>query len=253
MAELNAVRASGCDGRRGTRFRFENSAQLTEAAKRMALGAPLGDALDQAGYRAERSAVLQLRGDPREKSIAAFAARNACANLTDPELREIGIFQRSRATWIILAAPFAPPADGAADVVAARVLELVNQARARPRVCGDKPFAAAGRLGLNVRLSEASQGHAADMAQHGYFAHEGRDGSTAAERATRARYRWRSVGENIASGPTTPEEVVAGWTRSAPHCANLMAPHFTEMGVAYSVNKASRAGIYWVQLFGTPQ
>ena len=253
MAALNAVRASGCDGRPGTQFGFEQSAQLIEAAKRLALGVPLRDALGEAGYRAVRSSVLQLSGDPREQSVVSFAAKNACAGLIDPELRDIGIFQQARVTWIILAAPFAPPAADAADAVAARVLELVNQARAQARVCGRKPLAAAGRLALNVRLSEASQGHAADMAQHGYFAHKGRDGSTPAERATRAGYRWRSVGENIASGPTRPEKVVAGWLGSPPHCANLMAPQFTEMGVAYSVNRASRAGIYWVQLFGTPR
>jgi uncharacterized protein YkwD len=253
VAALDAVRASGCDGRRGTEIRFEHSAQLTEAAKRLALGAPLRAALGEAGYRATRSSVLQLSGDPREKSVVSFVAKNACASLIDPEMREIGIFQHARTTWIILAAPFAPPPADAADAVAARVLDLVNQARARARVCGRKSVAAAGRLALNVRLSEASRGHAADMAQHGYLAHMGRDGSTPAERAKRAGYRWRSVGENIASGPITPEEVVAGWLRSPPHCANLMASQFTEMGVAYSVNRASRAGIYWVQLFGTPQ
>ena len=88
------------------------------------------------------------------------------------------------------------------------------------------------------------------MAQYSHFAHEGRDGSSAADRATRAGYNWKTVGENIAAGQTTPETVVEGWLKSPQHCANLMAPQFREMGVAFAVNNASEAGIYWVQLFG---
>ncbi len=90
------------------------------------------------------------------------------------------------------------------------------------------------------------------MARHSNMAHTGSDGSTPADRATRAGYRWRSVGENIAAGQTTPEAAVESWLKSPPHCANLMAPQFTEMGVAYSVDTASKAGIYWAQLLGTP-
>jgi len=33
------------------------------------------------------------------------------------------------------------------------------------------------------------------------------------------------------------------------HCANLMASQYLEMGVAYAVNRESKAGIYWVQVF----
>jgi uncharacterized protein YkwD len=120
-------------------------------------------------------------------------------------------------------------------------------------MCGNTRFATAGLLRLNATLSRTSLAHAVDMAQHSYLSHEGRDGSTPADRVTRAGYRWRSVGENIASGPTAPEAVVDGWIKSPHHCANLMAPRYTEMGVAYSVNRASEAGIYWAQLFGAPR
>ena len=67
---------------------------------------------------------------------------------------------------------------------------------------------------------------------------------------SRAGYNWKAVGENIAAGQTTPESVVDGWLKSPHHCANVMAPQFREMGIAYYVNRASQAGIYWVQLFG---
>jgi len=49
----------------------------------------------------------------------------------------------------------------------------------------------------------------------------------------------------------TPEEAVAGWLQSPHHCENLMTPRFTEMGVAFAVNPATDAGVYWTQTFGT--
>jgi uncharacterized protein YkwD len=253
LNELNAIRAAGCDGRAGVPTPLRENAQLADAATRAATSRPFQAALDAAGYRAARSVMIHVSGGSGARSIAGFVASNYCASLLDAAYREIGIHRSRRDTWIVLAAPFAPPDPGAADSVARRVLELVNEARMQSRMCGDSRYASAGLLKLNATLSRVALGHAADMAQHGYLAHEGRDGSTAAERVTRADYRWRSVGENIASGPTTPEAVVAGWLGSPGHCANLMAPQFIEMGVAYAVNRESRAGIYWAQVFAAPR
>lgn len=253
VSALNAVRSAGCAGRSGVGPLLRENAQLTEAATHITGRAPYQDALALVGYRATRSALIRLTSDPGAKLIADYVAGNFCAYLIEPEFTEIGIHQHKRETWIILAAPFSPPALNASDDVAERVLELVNRARSRARVCGNRTFAASGRLRLSATLIGISHAHAEDMAQHSYFSHVGRDGSAPADRATRAGYRWRSVGENIASGQTTPEAVVKGWLVSPPHCANLMAPQYTEMGVAYSVNRASEAGIYWVQSFGTPR
>lgn len=249
---LNAVRANGCGGRSGVAPLLQENAQLMEAAK-LAGRLPLQDALAKTGYRASRSALIRVQSDPGAKSVAGVLTGDSCAYLVEPGFREIGVHQQMRETWIILAAPFSPPTAEASNTVAKRVLQLVNEARTRARMCGDKRFAAAGRLKLNATLSETSLAHAADMAQHSNMDHTGSDGSTPGDWATRAGYRWRSVGENIAAGQTTPEAAVKSWIKSPPHCANLMAPQFTEMGVAYSVDKASKAGIYWAQLLGTPR
>jgi uncharacterized protein YkwD len=247
---LNAVRASGCSGRPGVTPPLRENVQLTEAAKR-STGPAFNDALAAAGYRANRSLLIRITGAAGSGSVAALVAREYCAQLLDSAYSDIGIHRQLRETRIILAAPFLPPPAQAADAVAVRVLQLVNQTRERPRTCGTTRFPAARPLLLNDLLNRASLAHAADMAQYNYFSHEGRDGSSATDRLTRAGYHWRSVGENIAAGPTTPESVVEGWIRSPQHCANLMAPQFREMGIAYSVNRASQAGIYWVQVFGS--
>lgn len=91
------------------------------------------------------------------------------------------------------------------------------------------------------------------MAAHNYFSHRGKDGSLAGVRATRDGYDWRGIGENIAAGQGSAQQVVAGWLASPSHCFNIMHPDFTEMGAAYAVNPQSDAAIYWTQVFGSPR
>ena len=67
----------------------------------------------------------------------------------------------------------------------------------------------------------------------------------------RAGYRPRISGENIAFGPQSAEEVVAGWLGSPGHCANIMGPRFQEIGVGVASGR-KRGRIYWVQTFGAP-
>src|SRR5438477_241343 len=105
---------------------------------------------------------------------------------------------------------------------------------------------------LNATLEHAAERYARDLATYGYLDHTGRDGSSPAQRITRSGYRWREVGENLASGIMKPEDAVAGWLHSPEHCANLMDPAFRQMGVAYAVNPR-RDGVYWALEFGTPR
>jgi uncharacterized protein YkwD len=112
---------------------------------------------------------------------------------------------------------------------------------------------AAGAQAQTVEPSEGCRS-GRTRARHGAAqSPRARDGSNAADRVTRAGYRWRRLGENIALGQTTPERVVREWVLSPEHCATLMNPAFTEMGVAYNVNLDSADGIYWAQLFARPR
>jgi uncharacterized protein YkwD len=92
------------------------------------------------------------------------------------------------------------------------------------------------------------------MAGQRYFSHQGKAGRVVADRALQAGYRWRRIGENIASGQESPEEVVAGWLSSPGHCANVMDGRFTEMGAAYAINSARETlRVYWTQVFAAPR
>jgi uncharacterized protein YkwD len=137
--------------------------------------------------------------------------------------------------------------------VAGRVLELVNAARAKSRRCGGHLLEAAPPLTLSRTLTEVALRHARDMAQHGSMDHRGSDGSQPDERVTRAGYRWRAVGENIAAGQRTADAVVTTWLDSAGHCTNIMEPEFTETGIAFALAPSRNPAIYWAQVFAAPQ
>ena len=253
LAALSAARSHGCAGQAGTQARLRSAAQLAEAAQHIARRTSPGDATKRAGYRATRIFSVSMSGYASAAAVAKTMADKYCKALTDPSLTEIGFYREGASYWLVLASPFSPPPQSAAASVSGRVLMLTNEARAQSRNCGDRFFNASAPLRPNPLLDRAAASHAQEMARHGYLEHHGRDGSGPADRVSRAGYRWRSVGENIASGQTTAEQVVQEWLLSPVHCANLMSPSFVEMGLAYAVNGNSAAGIYWVQQLGRPR
>jgi uncharacterized protein YkwD len=251
LADIRAIRAQGCAGHPGAEPVLRHVPQLDRAAEALASGIRFAKAMEDSGYVAVQSVTLEATGSDAE--IADQFRRRGCANIVDPVYRHIGIARRPGRAWIVLAMPLVPPAAGESMNVSRRVLVLVNEARASARRCGRKRFDAAPPLALSEVLQRAALDHARDMAARGKLSHAGSDGSTHAERATRAGYRWRVVGENIAAGQPTAEQVVAGWLKSAGHCANLMDPKFTELGVAFAAAPQGGKGIYWAQLLASPR
>ena len=53
---------------------------------------------------------------------------------------------------------------------------------------------------------------------------------------------WHTMGENIAGGFRTPEDVVNAWMNSSGHRANILNANFTHLTVGVS-------NTYWVQMF----
>lgn len=135
----------------------------------------------------------------------------------------------------------------------ADVLRLVNQQRAAGASCGARgSFAPAAALTPNARLAAAAYGHSRDMADNNYFSHDSLDGRSMADRINATGYTWSTIGENIAAGYDSVQSVVSGWMSSDGHCANLMNPRFTELGMACARNDASTYRLYWTQEFGRP-
>ncbi len=85
------------------------------------------------------------------------------------------------------------------------------------------------------------------MATHHYFGHVSHvDGRSVEHRLAAAGLDWGEYAENLAAGLTTVEAVVARWSDSPTHCANLMNPNFTEIGAACApAPSAGRFKTYW--------
>ncbi|WP_082616912.1 CAP domain-containing protein [Massilia sp. Root418] len=219
---------------------------------RLGTGAFIELALERAGYPVEHASAIFVTGAPDAAAAMAVLREKYCRQMLSPQFTAVGA-ARNGDTWqVLLAEPLRPiPLPDPAQASAA-ALAAVNAARAAPRLCGARLFAAARPLVLNSALAQAALVHSRDMATQRYFSHQARDGSYVAERALRAGYAWRWVGENIASGINTAEDAVAGWLESPGHCANIMNPAFIEMGVASSLNTERRM-MYWTQVLAAPR
>lgn len=250
-ASVNAERKAGCGGKVGTATPLRSNRTLDGVAKRIARGQKLADALKASGYRAIHSTSMFMSNAKSDAAIAQTLAQRACDELRSESIREIGVSRRGRDVWVVLAQPFDATALKDADDVAAEVLRLANEARARGRNCGSRAFPAVPPLTLSPELSEAARAHARDLTRNNMLSHSGSDGSSPSERVTRTGYPWRTVGENVAAGPTTAQAVMEGWLASPGHCENLMSPRFAEMGLGYVVDERSASGVYWAQVFGT--
>jgi len=132
------------------------------------------------------------------------------------------------------------PAGETADPVAVSLLAAHNREREKE---DRRPLA------LSAKLCAAAAVHAKDMALHQKQDHTGSDGSKIADRVKRKGYVYRRVGENIAWGQQTVDEVMTTWMNSPPHRENILAD-FTEMGAARFEDPGGEP--YWCVDFGIP-
>jgi uncharacterized protein YkwD len=253
VALINARRAEarGCDGASERAVGPLAPSSLLARADPAAAAGDFGQALIAVGYRAAHATSIVVGGVAEAREAARLASERHCDDLRNRRYAEVGV-ARSGNTWRVnLAAPLLADNLGDWREAGRAVLRLVNDARRRGGLCGSQRFGSTGPLAWNERLAAASLAHSEDMAAHDYFDHVDRSGARVMQRASRHGYAWRYVGENIAAGQGSPEQVVAAWLTSPGHCANMLGSQFTEMGVAYAVNPRSAMDIYWTQVLGS--
>ena len=140
----------------------------------------------------------------------------------------------------------ASEAAGLADLEAVRerVLELTNFYRDKEGVVDLR-----GDAGLNG----VAQDYAEEMLRRGFYGHVSPEGKDVMDRVRAHRISVRSVGENLAEGPPTPEIVVDGWYDSPSHQKNLLHVGFRRLGVgvAAGMDPDGVFKIYWVQVFSS--
>lgn len=114
-----------------------------------------------------------------------------------------------------------------------QVANAVNMERAR---LGIPP------LRYHPDLETAAQAHAQDMKNRDYFAHENPEGERSGERIKRTGYGVINaqecrcsykvaLGENIAKGQTSVEQVVREWMNSESHREAMLSRDYKEIGV----------------------
>ena len=278
LSAVEALREGGCGGVVPAARPLRHELALDGVAQQWADGLALAAAAERNGYPALATSGLHVSSTPA--GILEALRRYACREVTSQDLRGVGIFRRGLDSWIVLTAdyrapalpssgariapstlaapvpesPRAPVSPGAtAAALATQALELVNDVRAHGTRCGQRVFAPAPPLALSDTLANVAFGHAIDMAEHDYFEHRDLNGQSPADRVRAVGYREKLVGENIAYGPKSVEEVVQGWLDSPGHCENIMDPRFAEMGIAFMAGRSGRHGLYWVQVFAEPQ
>lgn len=129
-----------------------------------------------------------------------------------------------------------------AERFADQVVLLVNLERAEAGLAPVAPHPA---------LQRVADDFACRMVEADFFAH--RDPLThegPGERALAGRYRFLSVGENLASGPTTAAEVIKAWMASPSHRDVILDERWQDVGVAVRLD--NDGVVFWVQEFGDP-
>ncbi|HEX5714901.1 MAG TPA: CAP domain-containing protein [Thermoanaerobaculia bacterium] len=215
--------------------------------------------LQQAGYHAfEWTENLTQSGADPDGLLSYWKRRNPSTfqDLMDERYRDIGFgISRLDGTPLYSFLFAVPLSDHLAretthlrdsGAVREEMLALVNAARKK---------AGLKTLRLNSVLHKAAQAHAEDMLARGYFAHESPSGTTVRERSRKAGYDWAAVGENIAFGQTSVDEVMETWMDSPGHRKNILSRNYTEMGVGLALGKGpdGKYQILWVQNFGAPR
>ncbi|HEY6454129.1 MAG TPA: CAP domain-containing protein [Steroidobacteraceae bacterium] len=247
VSAVQLLRVSGCAGLVPANQPLQLSRQLDRAAAVWASGGSPFTAAEQAGYRVRQAVGLRVSGS--EDSVLQALRKTRCREFADQALRDIGVYRKGANTWMVIASRAVASIQPSS---AAGVLQLVNAVRANGTRCGERAFGPAPPLHESATLDSVAYEHAADMARHDYFEHVDRTGHTPAQRVRATGYREKLVGENIAYGPTSAQEVVAGWLHSTGHCENIMDARFVEMGLAQASGAGSRRGLYWDQLLTQP-
>ena len=214
--------------------------------------------VERAGYSVKALAEVFTRADGSVPEVIAFwksRGGTTWAHLLRADFRDLGVGVAMLddvplyvfllgVTWDEYAAGRAREYDDPADM-RRRMLDRVNSERHRQRL---------PPLAPSVALDRVAQAHAEDMLERSYYGHKSPDGLTVRERALRGGYRLRFVGENIASGQSTVDEVMDGWMASDDHRPNILSKVYTEAGFGLAIGK-NKGGvqIIWVQVFGRPR
>ena len=112
------------------------------------------------------------------------------------------------------------------------------------RVNAERTKQGLSALTIDTKVQQAALVRAKESAQS--FSHTRPNGSSFSTALTEAGVSYRTAGENIAYGQSTPQQVMNAWMNSSSHRANILNANYTTIGVGYTVINGTA---YWAQLF----
>jgi len=154
----------------------------------------------------------------------------------------------SSSSSIASAENFSQENDCATSVLDEEILIKVNEARAQARMCGDTHYDAVSPVILSCALKKAALNHSVDMGENNFFSHTGSDGLRVGQRVDAQNYDWSMVGENIARGQTSGDEVINAWLASPGHCSTIMGEDFEQTATAVHLPEDSDYLVYWTMV-----
>lgn len=129
---------------------------------------------------------------------------------------------------------------GDEDDIQFRMLDSVNTLRAA---------AGAPPVQLDSNLTAAAATHSRDMSAQNRPWLFGSDGSSPLDRATRAGYRGKFLGENISESFETELETLAAWMQQSNTRAVILDPKARRMGFAWLQEPSGK--LWWTLNMGT--
>ena len=115
------------------------------------------------------------------------------------------------------------------------VVRLVNEIRVQNGL---------NKLTHDWELSRVARYKSQDMKDNNYFSHTSPVYGTPFQMMKSFGISYKTAGENIAKGQSTPQAVVNAWMNSSGHRANILNSKYTKIGVGYV-----ESGKYWTQMF----
>lgn len=178
---------------------------------------PADASIQEVVWSSDNSAVATVN---QSGVIIAMGAGSAVITATAGEVTASGT--------VTVTAPAA--ADGV-QAMLEEVVRLTNEERAKEGLPA---------LEVNELATQAAAVRAEEVNQ--LFEHTRPNGKSCFTALDEAKVSYRTAGENIAIGYSTPASVVDAWMNSPGHRANILSRDFSAIGVGYDQNG-------WVQLF----
>lgn len=182
-------------------------------------------------------------------SIQIFAAGYTHTVVSGDSLWKIAVKYQMGLSEIIAANPqfvnpaliypgdkvYVPAHETAVTSYEEEVIRLVNEIRVQNGL---------PKFTTNWELSRVARYKSQDMKDKNYFSHTSPTYGSPFDMIKSFGISYRTAGENIARGYSTPKAVVDGWMNSPGHRANILNASFTQIGVGYV-----QSGHYCTQMF----